>query len=55
MNSLNANQKKISTLLKLVVIISAVTGTFLSAYAGRHSFMGGSRYLCISRYNPILP
>jgi len=43
MNSLSANQKKISTLLKLIVIISALAGTYLSAYAGRHSFMGGTR------------
>jgi len=29
--------------LKIVVFLSAVIGTFLSAYAGRNSFMGGSR------------
>lgn len=34
-------QKMCSLLLKSVVIISAVVGTFLSAYAGRNSFMGG--------------
>lgn len=43
MNNLSANQKRISLVLKLVVIVSAVLGTFLSAYAGRMSFMGGSR------------
>lgn len=34
-------QKMCSVLLKSVVIVSAVVGTFLSAYAGRNSFMGG--------------
>ena len=34
-------QKMCSVLLKSVVIISAVAGTFLSAYSGRNSFMGG--------------
>ncbi len=43
MNNLSSNQKRISTILKLIVIVSAVVGTFVSAYAGRHSFMGGSR------------
>lgn len=43
MNNLSANQKRISLVLKLVVIVSAVVGTFLSAWAGRMSFMGGSR------------
>ncbi|MCR5157161.1 MAG: Pr6Pr family membrane protein [Butyrivibrio sp.] len=43
MNKLSSNQKRISTILKLIVIVSAVVGTFISAYAGRHSFMGGSR------------
>ncbi|MBE5827502.1 MAG: hypothetical protein E7307_12805 [Butyrivibrio sp.] len=43
MNNLSSNQKRISIILKLIVIVSAVTGTFISAYAGRHSFMGGSR------------
>ena len=33
----------ISLVLKAVVIISAIAGTFLSAYAGRGAFMGGSR------------
>ena len=29
--------------LKLIVTVSAAAGTFLSAFAGRNSFMGGSR------------
>ena len=36
-------QKAVSVVLKIAVFISAILGTFLSAYAGRHSFMGGSR------------
>ncbi|SEF66344.1 Pr6Pr family membrane protein [Lachnospira multipara] len=43
MRSLSNSQKRISYLLKIIVFVSAVVGTFLSAYAGRHSFMGGSR------------
>lgn len=39
----SSTQKRLSYILKLVVAISAITGTFLSAYAGRNSFMGGSR------------
>ncbi|MCR5755577.1 MAG: hypothetical protein K6G30_12300 [Acetatifactor sp.] len=35
--------KRLSYILKLITVLSAVTGTFLSAYAGRNSFMGGSR------------
>ena len=34
---------KISYVLKTVVFLSATIGTFLSYYAGRNSFMGGSR------------
>lgn len=30
-----------SSFLKIIVVVSAVLGTILSAYAGRHSFMGG--------------
>ncbi|MCR5478157.1 MAG: Pr6Pr family membrane protein [Lachnospiraceae bacterium] len=41
MKELTPTQKKISLVLKLVVILSAVLGTFLSAYAGRRAFMGG--------------
>jgi hypothetical protein len=43
MNHISTKQKEISSVLKIVVILSAIIGTFLSAYAGRHSFMGGSR------------
>ena len=35
--------KKLSIVLKTIVILSACIGTFLSAYAGSSSFMGGSR------------
>lgn len=41
MNRFTTKQKNISILLKLITIISALTGTFFSAYAGRGSFMGG--------------
>lgn len=40
---LSNSQKRISYFLKTVVFLSAIIGTFLSAYAGRNSFMGGSR------------
>lgn len=40
---LSSTQKTITYCLKIVVFLSAVIGTFLSAYAGRNSFMGGSR------------
>ena len=43
MNKLSPARKSISIVLKTVVFLSAVIGTLLSAYAGRHSFMGGSR------------
>jgi hypothetical protein len=43
MNSFTEKQKKTSSILKCIVIVSALLGTFLSAYAGRDSFMGGSR------------
>lgn len=33
----------ISYTLKIIVVLSAAVGVFLSAYAGRNSFMGGSR------------
>ncbi len=42
-NNISKMQKTISLLLKCLVFLSAVIGTFLSAYAGRHSFMGGNR------------
>lgn len=34
-------QKILSCILKVLVAVAAVVGTFLSAYAGRNSFMGG--------------
>lgn len=40
---LSKTRKIISCILKLVVIIGAVLGTYLSARAGRGTFMGGSR------------
>ncbi len=43
MNTEPKIRKCLSIILKLVTVISALTGTFLSAYAGRNSFMGGSR------------
>ena len=43
MNNLSVKQRNISSVLKVIVILSALFGTFLSAYAGRHSFMGGTR------------
>ena len=36
-------RKTISFVLKLIVIFSAAIGTVMSAGAGRHAFMGGSR------------
>ncbi len=41
--NISNTQKRISYVLKSIVALSAIIGTFLSAYAGRHSFMGGSR------------
>jgi hypothetical protein len=44
--SMNAESKVrrcISYTLKIIVVLSAAVGVFLSAYAGRNSFMGGSR------------
>ena len=43
MNVFTPMQKAISCILKIIVFVSAILGTFLSAYAGRHSFMGGIR------------
>ena len=43
MRTLSEKQRKISYCLKILVALSAVAGTALSAYAGRGSFMGGSR------------
>ena len=39
----SAKAKAFSVVLKLTVIVSAVTGVMLSASAGRAAFMGGSR------------
>ncbi|MBO4887264.1 MAG: Pr6Pr family membrane protein [Firmicutes bacterium] len=36
-------RKTISFILKLIVILSAATGTIMSASAGRRAFMGGNR------------
>ena len=43
MNVFTPLQKAVSCILKIIVFVSAILGTFLSAYAGRHSFMGGIR------------
>ncbi len=43
MKNLSTNNKRISLVLKLIVIISAVVGTYLSYSASGAEFMGGSR------------
>lgn len=43
MSNLSPINKRISLILKVIVIVSALLGTFLSVYAGMRSFMGGSR------------
>lgn len=43
MNVFSPKQRTLSCILKIGVFISAILGTFLSAYAGRNSFMGGTR------------
>ena len=43
MQTVSRTKKRISFALKLIVILSAVTGTLMSAGAGRRAFMGGSR------------
>lgn len=43
MDSVSQARKNISLILKIIVILSAVGGTFLSAYAGRRTFMGGMK------------
>ncbi len=40
---LTDTRKRISYILKIVVTLSALVGTFLSYYADRKTFMGGSR------------
>ena len=42
MKELSGTQKGLSGILKMIAALSAVIGTFLSWYAGRDSFMGGS-------------
>ena len=42
MKTISQTRKTISYILKLTVILSVVTGTVLSYFAGRSSFMGGS-------------
>ena len=41
-NGISQTQKIISSVLKVIVFLSAVIGTFLSWYAGKGSFMGGA-------------
>ena len=43
MHRISQTRKTISMALKLIVIVSAIAGTVMSASAGRNSFMGGSR------------
>ncbi len=43
MNAESKVRRCISYTLKTIVIIAAAVGVFLSAYAGRNTFMGGSR------------
>lgn len=43
MNAESKVRRCISYILKTIVILSAAIGVFLSAYAGRNAFMGGSR------------
>jgi len=43
MNAESKVRRCISYTLKIIVVLSAAVGIFLSAYAGRNSFMGGSR------------
>lgn len=41
MQNISPAKKIFSMILKVVVFVSAILGTILSAYAGRNSFMGG--------------
>ena len=43
MNKISKSRKRISCVLKIIVIVSAAAGTLMSAGAGRGTFMGGSR------------
>ena len=40
---ISQTRKRISCALKLIVVLAAAAGIFMSAYAGRNAFMGGSR------------
>lgn len=40
---LNSTQGRITFLLKIIVALSAIIGTLISAFAGHHSFMGGAK------------
>lgn len=40
---MSVKSKTVSCILKCIVILSAVSGVWLSAEAGRNSFMGGNR------------
>ena len=42
-NPISSSSKRISYILKSIVIVSAAVGVYLSAAAGRNSFMGGNR------------
>ena len=42
MKQISVFRKRLSYVLKTIVILSALIGTFLSAFAGRKAFMGGS-------------
>ncbi|MCR4578053.1 MAG: hypothetical protein K5784_09125 [Clostridiales bacterium] len=50
MHTISPARKAISLALKLTVILCAVTGTVMSALAGRNAFMGGGR---VFMYFPI--
>ena len=43
MNTISPARRAVSIALKLIVIVSAVTGTVMSALASRDTFMGGGR------------
>ena len=43
MHTISPARKAVSIALKLIVMVSAVTGTAMSAGAGRNAFMGGNR------------
>ena len=43
MHTISQARKAISIVLKLIVTVCAAAGTVMSAYAGRNSFMGGSK------------